>query len=231
MSRRLHGFLLPSAIHATLDQEYPGWKLAPVTPQIQQEFKKHRVNHPPSLAAGDFNRDGKRDYAVQIVLTTPGEEEQIIIVFLAGANGYEETILQSMGIDPTSYLWISHKAISETNASAQETLTNHDVLMVLGGPVGAFTAYAYEDEKFREVIPNDGEDPQRHIRTLPSVKTSRYRASDSGRKGRLIKQAREKGTKTPFESWWKAARTGFSDWSFRWCPTASRRKTSSKKFS
>src|ERR1019366_8612251 len=74
---------LPVAIRVTLDVEYPGWKFAPVTPQVQQEFKKHRANRLPSLAAGDFDHDGKKDYAVQIALTTPGQEEQIIIIFLA----------------------------------------------------------------------------------------------------------------------------------------------------
>src|SRR5690349_16120709 len=95
------GVSLPPAIHATLDQEYAGWKFASVTPQINNEFKKHWANRQPSLVAGDFNHDGKKDYAVQIVLTTPGQEEEIIIIFLAKGTGYEENIVQSMGIDPT----------------------------------------------------------------------------------------------------------------------------------
>src|SRR6266581_741980 len=84
--------VLPESIRATLDQEYPGWKLAPVTPQVQREFKKHRVNRSPSLVSGDFDHDGKRDYAVQIALTDIGQEEQIIIVFLARDTAYEETV-------------------------------------------------------------------------------------------------------------------------------------------
>src|SRR5579871_914327 len=71
---------LPPAILSTLNEEYPGWKLAPVTAQIQQEFKKHKINHYPSVTSADFDHDGKRDYAVQIALTTPGQEEQIVIV-------------------------------------------------------------------------------------------------------------------------------------------------------
>src|SRR5690348_792104 len=76
-------FILPESIRAALDQDYPGWKLAPVTAQIQKEFKMHAVNHSPSWVSGDFDHDGKRDYAVQIAMTTPGQEEQIVIVFLA----------------------------------------------------------------------------------------------------------------------------------------------------
>ena len=141
---------LPPEIHATLDQEYPGWKLAPVTAQIQQEFKKHRPGRNPSLAVGDFNRDGQPDYAVQIALTQPGEEEQIVIIFIASANGYQENIVQSMGLDQTTYLWTSKKAVAETGANAQDKMTKKDVLMVLGGPLNE-TTYGYQDGKFEEI--------------------------------------------------------------------------------
>src|SRR5579864_2534329 len=135
---------LPDAIRSTLNQEYPGWKLAPVTPQVLQEFKKHHINQSPSLVSADFDHDGKRDYALQIALTSPGQEEQIILVFLARGEGYEETILQSMGLDPTSYLWLSNKVMTETGANAQDKLTNKNVLRVMGGPIGD-TTYAYDD--------------------------------------------------------------------------------------
>jgi hypothetical protein len=150
------GMYLPQAIRATLNQEYPGWKLAPVTVAIQKEFNKHHFTRLPSLTAGDFNHDGKLDFAVQIALTTPGAEEQIVIVFLAGENSYEENIVQSMGLDPTTYLWV-----------AQNKLVNKDILMVLGGPAGD-TAYAYNDGKFEEIkIEEDAEHPDPSIPRPP----------------------------------------------------------------
>src|SRR5262245_19015455 len=75
--------LLPDGIRTALEEEYPGWKLSPVTPQIQQTFKRHKLNRSPSFVSGDFDHDGKRDYALQIVLTTPGQEEQIVMFFLS----------------------------------------------------------------------------------------------------------------------------------------------------
>ncbi len=130
--------VLPETIRATLDQEYPGWKLAPVTPQIQSEFKKHRANRSPSMASGDFDHDGKQDYAVQIAFTAPDQPEQIVteqivIFFLSRGDAYEETIVQTMGLDPTVYLWAAK-----------------DLLRVLGGPVGD-TTYAYLNGRFEEV--------------------------------------------------------------------------------
>ncbi len=141
--------VLPDVVRASLDQEYPGWKFAAVTTQIQQEFKKHKSNRSPCVAAGDFDHDGKRDYAVQIALTAPGQEEQIVIIFLARDNAYEETVVQSMGLDPTVYLWVP---------------SNKDVLMVLGGPIGD-TTYAYQDGKFQEIQMQ--EDPEHPDPSIP----------------------------------------------------------------
>ena len=133
----------PESIRLTLDQEYPGWKLAPASPAVLKEYKAHQVAHSPSVVTGDFNRDGKKDYVIQIALMTPGQEEQIVIAFLAQNDGYDEVILQSMGLDPSVYLWTSNK----------------DLLLVLGGPVGD-TAYAFDDGRFHEVpLPENAELP------------------------------------------------------------------------
>jgi len=157
---------LPPSIRSTLDQEYPGWKLAPVAPKIQAAYKHHQVTHSPSIAAGDFDQDGQRDYAVQIVLNTPGQEEQIIIVFLARQDHFEETILQSMGIDTTYSLWVTRTSIDESGAKPDKPVMK-DVLMVLGGPAGD-TVYSYDAGKFHEInSPDDSEHPDPSIPRTP----------------------------------------------------------------
>jgi hypothetical protein len=150
---------LPTEIQATLNADYPGWKLSPVDAGIQQSFKKRHLSDTPSIATGDFDRDGQRDYAVQIALTNPGEEEQIALVFLKRETGYQETILESRGLDPTVYLRTVHKAVSQTGPDGQEKLRNSDLLMIMGGPLGDAT-YAYQDGRFQEIkSKEDSENP------------------------------------------------------------------------
>lgn len=141
---------LPEAIRTILNQEYPGWKLAPVSSQVQETFRKHKIGHAPSMLGGDFNADGRKDYVVQITLTQPGEEEQIVIVFLQKDNSYQEIILQSQGLDPTLYLWTGKKQIPETGADGQDKHVLKEVLVVMGGPLGS-TTYAFSNGEFHEV--------------------------------------------------------------------------------
>jgi hypothetical protein len=125
---------LPDSIRSTLTREYPGWKLAPVTPEIQKAYRQHNAPHPPSITTGDFDHDGRRDYVVQIVLKSSGEEEQIIIAFLARPDGYEEDILQSMGIDASYSLWTMKASLDETGTNPDKAVAK-DVVLVLGGRV------------------------------------------------------------------------------------------------
>lgn len=141
---------LPEPIRQTLDQEYPGWKLAPVTPEIQQTFSRHKAGRSPSFAWADFDRDGRRDYAVQIALTQPEQEEQILLVFMSRDPAYQETILESRGLDPSVYLWTSKKAVAETGPDGQDKLVTKELLVVMGGPTGD-TTYAFENDKFHEI--------------------------------------------------------------------------------
>ena len=148
--------IIPQNIRATLDEEYPGWTLAPVLPQIQQEFTKRQANRSPSFAVGDFDRNGEKDYGVQIILKSLGQEEQIITVFLARGGAYEENIVQSMGIDPTVYLWVTHQA--------------KDALWVLGGAAGDST-YGYDEGKFHEMP--QAEDPGHPDPSIPRFEVLR----------------------------------------------------------
>lgn len=140
---------LPAEIRATLNQEYPGWKFSPVSASVQKEFVQHVVGHPPSLVWADFDRDGAKDYVVQIALTEPGSEEQIVIAFMHRGSGYEEKVLESRGLNPSIYLWI--RKLKDTSVGTQATL--RDALIIMGTETGD-TTYEYNGDKFEEVVDN-----------------------------------------------------------------------------
>lgn len=57
---------LPPDIAGFLDKKYPGWKFAPLTGRDVSCYDTDVKAH-PALASGDFNADGKTDFAVEIV--------------------------------------------------------------------------------------------------------------------------------------------------------------------
>lgn len=71
-------FELPSAVKAKLDAAYPGWTLAPVSPEITRWFVEYRFTFAPSVVPCDLDNDKRTDFAVQIL----AGGKQIVVAFL-----------------------------------------------------------------------------------------------------------------------------------------------------
>ena len=60
------GDQLPEAINSTLSKKFPGWRLSKVSGDVQQFFGERFPGSRPNLIKGDFDGDGRTDYAVLI---------------------------------------------------------------------------------------------------------------------------------------------------------------------
>src|ERR1044072_6016223 len=67
-SLRAHNYAanLPSSARLMLNKRFPGWKFAEVSREVQQVFDDDRKDASPSLISGDFDGNGKLDYATLI---------------------------------------------------------------------------------------------------------------------------------------------------------------------
>jgi len=143
---------MPPTIRTVLNTEYPGWKLAAVSKSVWEEFNKTRPGHHPALMPGDFDQDGKTDWAISVMLNNPGEEEEFVTVFLARPTGYEEIIVESRAPDPEVYLWKETKNFTDLSTGRAREVPQVQ-LIIRGGPMGDST-YVWESGAFREVPPS-----------------------------------------------------------------------------
>jgi hypothetical protein len=60
------GDQLPEVISSTLSEKFPGWRLSKVSGGVQQFFGERLPGARPNLIKGDFDGDGRTDYAVLI---------------------------------------------------------------------------------------------------------------------------------------------------------------------
>jgi hypothetical protein len=100
---------LPVAARELLDREYPGWRLAPVAVQVRDWFEQQRFSYAPNLARGDFDNDGKPDWALEIV----AGGVQHTLVLLNRGEGFAGNLLASDGPDPFTYLIVNRRGDRE----------------------------------------------------------------------------------------------------------------------
>jgi hypothetical protein len=83
-SQRISAQTLPSRVTNYLDKSYLGWKQTAVAKGCYASFKK-------SVIVGDFDSNGKRDYAVKFIKGRKG----YILAFLAKGSDYKPYLLAS----------------------------------------------------------------------------------------------------------------------------------------
>lgn len=146
------GTALPQDVRRLLDQKFPGWQFATIRDSLRAEIS------PDSSAEwvqGDYDGDGQRDYAVQIVRPAPGDGQQVVIALVRRGKGYDLHTLKSFGIQQASYLRTSPKGQKTMDIENRTKLINTtDAIDVLYGQVAGETFF-YEKGQFRLVASGD----------------------------------------------------------------------------
>jgi hypothetical protein len=80
----------PAPVRTVLDTECPGWRLAPVMPEVADEITTRTPSWPPNLIPGDFDANGQVDVAVLVLC---GDRVQLL-AFLATTNGFDRHVVE-----------------------------------------------------------------------------------------------------------------------------------------
>jgi hypothetical protein len=150
---------LPRPIEVLLDRNFPGWQFPSVSDDDCQSVKSWGGRDAfPQLIQGDFDGDGRLDYAVLIEEESGTDDRGLvnrpdvyIVAFLAKRNEYRMRIVTHEG---GGCLQLMRKGDRDYDYEAQREFTYvHDTIfsgMGMGG-----TSYLYENGKFRAIITSD----------------------------------------------------------------------------
>lgn len=100
----LAGDLPPDARRA-VDNRCHGWRPAPVAPQIEEWFRQDQRSLHPNRIEGDFNADGRRDFALEVIC----EGRQRVFALISRAEGFEVHALADDPADPFTFLVLYRK--------------------------------------------------------------------------------------------------------------------------
>jgi hypothetical protein len=143
---------LPAQIRADLNKLYPGWRFAEIGAALRPLPRGRAVD----WVSGDFNGDGRPDYAVQIV--RPGREvnSQTVVAFLGRGRGYERLVVLAFLRNHETYLGRVRRGERrpdlETDPSGgSRFVLRTDAIDVIYGGQASHTC-VYEGGKFRCII-------------------------------------------------------------------------------
>jgi hypothetical protein len=153
---------LPSKVKSTLDKKFPGWKFAKVSEEVRSFLRERvSVSARPEIVTGDFDGNGKSDYAALIehgqILNGSGKvigQNGYVVAFLKKRNGYRLHILNADG-DAPEYLTLGRKGTQSYDFEARKKFTyaNDSIEGWIFEKAG--WTYVYEKGKFRYIYTLD----------------------------------------------------------------------------
>ena len=146
-------------LRAALDSVYPeGWRFASLDPDARAELKG---GESPEWIGGDFDGDGRSDYAAQLVIwklghTTTMDSAQLIVALLRRRDGFHREVV-SVGGGPSFNVYLARiprgERVEDFEGRSAVTLEHDAVHQVFAGR--ASVAHVYEDGHWREIFTGD----------------------------------------------------------------------------
>ncbi|MDQ3918284.1 MAG: hypothetical protein M3348_07385, partial [Acidobacteriota bacterium] len=153
---------LPRAVRAALDARFPGWRFAEAGAEVRRFFAERFPGARPDLIKGDFDGDGRTDFALLIEhgnFERRGVSfERVVerLAFLKRGTGYRLYSLErSSPADPELYLTLARKgAASREFRTGRRFKYPHDSISVSHFEKAGGT-YVYRRGRFHYVYESD----------------------------------------------------------------------------
>lgn len=153
---------LPGAIRAILDQRYPGWRVADVSREVRAAVGQ-RLGLTPGVISGDFDGNGRADYAMLLEYPNTDEPGKAFthfveaLAFLDNAGSFGLVRLRDRQPGPNSdlFLTLQKRGAQGFDFEANKKFTYpHDSIGEWYFEKAGGT-YIYGDGRFRYVLEAD----------------------------------------------------------------------------
>ncbi len=154
----------PSSLKSFLDHRFPRWRFAKIPEAIHRYLIEHPEPARPDLIKGDFDGDGKTDYAVYIVYGRASRRRSSVVALLRRGRTYKPYVLESSLYTPEAepseangafYIGLVKKGARDYDFPGQRYFTYRHDAVFIGIFEKAGTSYVYERGRFKPIITSD----------------------------------------------------------------------------
>ena len=143
---------LPKDGRATLDKECPGWRFAALAAEFRGLLGP---GDSPEWIQGDYDGDGKPDYAAQIICPASPSPAQKTVALLRRAGGFERHTLESFGVGDYTFLHPIRKGEELYDFEQDRTMPSpRDAIMIVYEEKASVT-HLFEKGAFHRMITAD----------------------------------------------------------------------------
>lgn len=142
---------LPNSCKKILDKNYQGWKLAVINKDITDYLRKNNLPSQANIAKGDWNGDGKFDYAALVEREkSKNADRRLMIIFVRAGSGYKY-----FSFDGVDYIQPMKKGSKDYDYETGRTFRYQTDAVFAGFWEKGGTSYIWKKNKFTAIITSD----------------------------------------------------------------------------
>jgi len=131
-----------------LNRRFSGWKFSDVSPEVREFFKDNMKGASPVVISGDFDGNGRRDYATLVQRRT----QYYLVILLRQIADYKMYVVK----DPTGeYLSLARKGTRDYNYNEQKEITYANDAIVIGILEKGGSSYVFKNGRFQSFVSSD----------------------------------------------------------------------------
>ena len=139
---------LPISLRVMLNGKFSGWKFSDVSPEVRQFFKENMGGASPVVISGDFDGNGRRDYAALV----QRRARYYLVIFLRRTADYKMYVIK----DPNGeYLNLARKGTRDYNYREQKEITYANDAIATGILEKGGSSYIFKNGRFRSFVSSD----------------------------------------------------------------------------
>jgi hypothetical protein len=139
---------LPPSVRVMLNRRFAGWKFSDVRPEVKQFFKENMRGTSPVLISGDFDGNGRLDYAA---LIQQGSRYYLVIFLRQRADYKIYTVRNPDG----EYLIRARKGSRDYNYEEQKEITYANDAILAGIFEKGGSSYVFKNGRFVSFVSSD----------------------------------------------------------------------------
>ena len=148
---------LPNECRKILDRKFRGWKLAKIQKDISDYYRKKNFAYSPNFIRGDWNGDGKNDYAILIeqgklknYLGEVYEDRRLIVIFIKTRKGFKY-----FRFDGADYIALMKKGSIDYNYETDKKFRYKTDAIFSGFWEKSGSSYVWRKGKFVQIATSD----------------------------------------------------------------------------
>ena len=149
---------LPKSCREILDKNFRRWQMAKVSGDIQNYLREINLrNNSGNFLVGDWNGDGKQDYAVlikhgfEILNNGTKSPRNVSVAFVSRASGFKHFVLDTFG----DYIALDKKGRTAYDHESKSSIKFSNDAIFVGIWEKAGTSYVWRKDKFIYFLTSD----------------------------------------------------------------------------